>query len=40
VAVQALDAVIYLRPSRYAESDRLAALAAVEFGGRSIVLRR
>jgi transglutaminase-like putative cysteine protease len=27
------DAVTYLRPSRYAESDRLAATAAAEFGG-------
>lgn len=27
-----LDRAVYLRPSRYAESDRLAALAAAEFG--------
>jgi len=31
-----LDAVTYLRPSRYAESDRLAALAAAEFAGLSV----
>ena len=28
-----LDRSVYLRPSRYAESDRLAATAAAEFGG-------
>ena len=28
-----LDAATYLRPSRYAESDRLAAVAAAEFAG-------
>ena len=28
-----LDSTVYLRPSRYAESDRLVALAAAEFGG-------
>ena len=27
-----LDATVYLRPSRYAESDRLGAVAAAEFG--------
>lgn len=32
VPAQALDPVTYLRPSRYAESDRLAALAAAELG--------
>jgi len=36
VAAEELDAVTYLRPSRYAESDRLAALAAAEFGGLSV----
>lgn len=30
-----LDRAVYLRPSRYAESDRLAALAAAELGGRT-----
>ena len=33
VAEEPLDRVTYLRPSRYAESDRLAAEAAAEFGG-------
>jgi hypothetical protein len=28
-----LDQVVYARPSRYAESDRLSAFAAAEFGG-------
>ena len=32
VPVGPLDATTYLRPSRYAESDRLAALAAAELG--------
>jgi transglutaminase-like putative cysteine protease len=27
------DRIVYLRPSRYAESDRLSAIAAAEFGG-------
>jgi len=31
--VTPLDTTTYLRPSRYAESDRLAALAQAEFGG-------
>lgn len=34
-AVQPLDATTYRRPSRYAESDRLAALAQAELGGSS-----
>ena len=33
VPVLPLDAATYLRPSRYAESDRLAAVAAAELGG-------
>jgi hypothetical protein len=33
VAVTEADRVVYLRPSRYAESDRLAAVAASEFAG-------
>ncbi len=33
VEVQPLDEATYLRPSRYAESDRLAAVAAAELGG-------
>ena len=33
VPVQALDVTTYLRPSRYAESDRLAAIAGAELGG-------
>ncbi|MCU1691833.1 MAG: transglutaminase [Frankiales bacterium] len=33
VGVAPLDATEYLRPSRYAESDRLAAVAAAELGG-------
>ncbi len=32
-AVGLLDATVYLRPSRYAESDHVAELAATEFGG-------
>ncbi|HEX4256264.1 MAG TPA: transglutaminase family protein [Streptosporangiaceae bacterium] len=32
-AVTEADRIIYLRPSRYAESDRLAAVAAGEFAG-------
>ncbi|MFC9918287.1 transglutaminase-like domain-containing protein [Agromyces binzhouensis] len=32
-SVNAADLLTYLRPSRYAESDRLAATAAAEFGG-------
>jgi transglutaminase-like putative cysteine protease len=32
VAVEPLDASTFLRPSRYAESDRLAAVAAAELG--------
>ena len=32
VGEEPLDRVTYLRPSRYAESDRLAAVAAAEFG--------
>ncbi|MFL6025063.1 MAG: transglutaminase family protein [Marmoricola sp.] len=31
--VSADDRVVYLRPSRYAESDRLSAIAAAEFAG-------
>jgi transglutaminase-like putative cysteine protease len=31
--VSAADKITYLRPSRYAESDRLAAMAQAEFGG-------
>ena len=34
VGVEELDASVYLRPSRYAESDRLAAVAAAELGPR------
>ena len=34
-AVTEADRIIYLRPSRYAESDRLAAVARAEFGGMS-----
>ena len=33
VPVGPLDATTYLRPSRYAESDRLASVAAAELGG-------
>ncbi len=33
VGVEALDVTTYLRPSRYAESDRLAAIAGAELGG-------
>ena len=33
LAVDELDAVTYLRPSRYAQSDRLGGTAAAEFGG-------
>ncbi len=33
-AVDPLDSSVYLRPSRYAESDRLAAVAAAELGPR------
>jgi transglutaminase-like putative cysteine protease len=33
--VTAADRIVYLRPSRYAESDRLQATAAAEFGGTS-----
>lgn len=32
-AASELDAVLYARPSRYAESDRLSAFAAAEFAG-------
>lgn len=32
VPVEPLDAALFLRPSRYAESDRLAAVAAAEWG--------
>jgi transglutaminase-like putative cysteine protease len=32
-AVSATDRIVYLRPSRYAESDRLAAVARSEFAG-------
>lgn len=31
--VEPLDAALFLRPSRYAEADRLAAVAAAEWGG-------
>jgi transglutaminase-like putative cysteine protease len=31
--VDPIDEVVYVRPSRYAESDRLGALAQAEFGG-------
>jgi transglutaminase-like putative cysteine protease len=31
--VDALDEMLYLRPSRYAESDRLSAIARADFGG-------
>ena len=31
--VNAQERIVYLRPSRYAESDRLAAIAAAEFAG-------
>lgn len=35
IGTEPLDPEVYLRPSRYAESDRLGAMAAAEFGGLS-----